>query len=85
MNLPENWYSEAINTCILIFLTHFPVGITLLIMVILEAAHVYVYVFSRRFYPKRLTNEDITSYKKLTIDYIVGTHESDSVRGDRVE
>ena len=25
--------------------------------------YVYVYVFSRRFYPKRLTNEDITSYK----------------------
>jgi len=22
------------------------------------------YVFSRRFYPKRLTNEDITSYKR---------------------
>jgi len=25
---------------------------------------VYVYAFSRRFYPKRLTNEDITSYKR---------------------
>jgi len=28
------------------------------------ASYVYVYAFSRRFYPKRLTNEDITSYKK---------------------
>jgi len=37
--------------------------------------YVYVYAFSRRFYPKRLTNEDITSYiKKLTINYIEGTH-----------
>ena len=26
--------------------------------------YVYVYVFSRRFYPKRLTNKDITSYKR---------------------
>ena len=24
----------------------------------------FVYAFSRRFYPKGLTNEDITSYKK---------------------
>ena len=46
----------------------------------------FVYAFSRRFYPKQLTNEDITSYiKKLTINYIEGTHWSDSVRGDRVE
>jgi len=36
--------------------------------------YVYVYAFSRRFYPKRLTNGDITSYIKLTINYIVGTH-----------
>ena len=46
---------------------------------------VSVYAFSSRFYPKRLTNKDITSYEKLTINYIEGTHWSDSVRGDRVE
>ena len=30
-----------------------------------QQCHVYVcvYAFSRRFYPKRLTNEDVTSYK----------------------
>jgi len=44
-----------------------------------ERKDVYVYAFSRRFYPKQLTNEDITSYikkanKKLTINYIAGTH-----------
>jgi len=36
--------------------------------------YVYVYVFSRRFYPKKLTNEDITSYKKANNNYIEGTH-----------
>jgi len=46
---------------------------------------VYVYAFSRRFYPKRLTNEDIPLQltSKLTISYIDGNHESDSVKGDR--
>ena len=34
----------------------------------------FVYAFSRRFYPKQLTNEDITSQlkSKLTISYIEG-------------
>jgi len=37
------------------------------------------------FYPKQLTNEDITLQlaSKLTISYIEGNHQSDSVRGDR--
>jgi len=49
--------------------------------------YVYVYAFSRHFYPKRLTNEDITLQltSKLTISYIEGNHQSDSVRGDRGE
>ena len=35
----------------------------------MACSYVYLYAFSRRFYPKRLTNEDITSYiKKLTIN-----------------
>jgi len=44
-----------------------------------------VYAFS--FYPKRLTNEDITLQltSKLTISYVEGDHQSDSVRGDSVE
>jgi len=45
---------------------------------------VYVSAFSRRFYPKRLTNEDITMQlaSKLTIGYIEGNHWSGSVRGE---
>ena len=50
-----------------------------------KTVKVYVSAFSRRFYPKRLTNEDITAIKKLTISYIEGTHSSDSVRGDGVD
>ena len=47
--------------------------------------YVYVYAFSRRFYPKSLTNEDITLKltSNLTLSYIEGNHQSDSVRGDR--
>ena len=47
----------------------------------------FVYAFSRRFYPKRLKNEDITLQltSKLTISYIEGNHQSGSVRGDCAE
>ena len=45
---------------------------------------VYVSAFSRCFYPKQITNEDIKLQlkSKLTISYIEGNHKSDSVRGD---
>jgi len=41
-----------------------------------KCLHVYVYAFSRRFYPNRLTNEDITLQltSKLTINYIEENH-----------
>ena len=50
----------------------------------MRLVYFYVYAFGRRFYPKRLTNEDITLQLmlKLTISYIEGTHSSGSVRGD---
>ena len=46
---------------------------------------VYVYVFG--FYPERLTNEDTTLQltSKLTISYVEGNHQSDSVRGADIE
>ena len=49
------------------------------------ALYVHVYAFSRRFYPKRLTYENITLQltSKLTISYIEGKHKSGSVRGDK--
>ena len=52
-----------------------------------EKVYVNVSAFSRRFYPKRLTNEDTTLQltSKLTISYVEGNHQSDSVRGDSVE
>ena len=45
-----------------------------------EKHYVYVYAFRRRFYPKRLTNENITL---ILISYVEENHQSDSVRGDR--
>ena len=41
---------------------------------IVGAGKVYVYAFTRPFYPKRLTNEDITLQltSKLTISYVKG-------------
>ena len=46
---------------------------------------VYVYEFGRCFYPKRLTNEDITLQltSKLTISYIEGKPIVRLCRGDR--
>ena len=48
-----------------------------------ESCSSYVYAFSRRFYPKQLTNQDITS--QLTINCVEGNQQSGSVRGDRAE
>ena len=47
--------------------------------------NVYFYAFCRRFYPKRLTYEDITIQLTSKLTIIEGNHESDSVRGDGVE
>jgi len=48
---------------------------------------VYVYAFSRRFYPERLTNEEMTLQltSKLAMSYVEGNHQSGSVRGNSVE